>query len=374
MIRRFFGSLALVALLGLEACAGPNGLSTAPARNAGPLASNSAILTFKVFTAGETPGFPIGAGAYDIAPGPGGTMWFTDGGTPAIGRISSDGIFTEFTQGLPPGALPDVIVAGPDGNMWFSDNRGVAIGRITPSGTIVEFSDPSYTNTRAMGIAFGPHGEPWFLAVGSPSLLGHLTPQGKIGVVPMSSNGALTADASGNLWFTRTNYLHSRGEGEVVERTAQGGRLVRFGMRMHIGVLPCCPNHAPKTSAIGLDGDPWFTTLGYFHESSPRNFLATVKARSVKLVRITHKGLRSGHQFAYTYPSGLAVGPNDLWITGGAPFFPQGAIWRINAQGEQVAYSLPYDPLGLGVDAEGHPWFTASSFGFPSQIVEVLTY
>jgi hypothetical protein len=370
MIRRFFGSLALVALLGLAACAGQNGLSTAPARNAGPLAGNSPTLAFKVFTAGQTPGFPIGAGARDIAPGPGGTMWFTDDGTPAIGRISSDGTFTEFTHGLPAGAVPDAIVAGPDGNMWFSDNRGVAIGRITPSGTIVEFSDTSYTNTRAMGIAFGPHGEPWFLAVGSQSVLAHLTPQGKIDALPMGSDGALTADASGSLWFTTAN-AHSRGE--VLERTAQGGRLVRFRMRMHTGVTPCCPNHAPKTSAIGLDGDPWFTTLGYFHRNSPRNYLATVKARSVKLVRITHKGLRSGHQFAYTYPSGVAVGPNDLWITGGDPFAPQGAIWRMNAQGEQVAYSLPYDPLGLGVDAEGHPWFTASSLGFPSQIVEVLT-
>jgi streptogramin lyase len=106
MIRRFFGSLALVALLGLAACAGQSGLSTAPARNAGPLASNSPTLTFKIFTAGQTPGFPVGASARDIAPGPGGTMWFTDEGTPAIGRISSDGTFTEFTQGLPAGQCP----------------------------------------------------------------------------------------------------------------------------------------------------------------------------------------------------------------------------------------------------------------------------
>ncbi len=371
MIRRFFGSLALVALLCLEACAGQNGLSTTPARNAGLLASNSGTLTFKVFSAGQTPGFPIGASAQDIAPGPGGTMWFTDEGTPAIGRISSDGSFTEFTQGLPAGALPDVIVAGPDGNMWFSDNRSVAIGRITPSGTIVEFSDTSHTG-RAMGIAFGPHGEPWFLAVGSQALLAHLTPQGKIGVepLPMGSDGALTADANGNLWFTTAN---AQTKGEVVERMAQGGRLVRIPLRMHTGVNPCCPNRAPKTSAIGLDGDPWFTTLGYFHGNRSANYLATVQARSVKLVQITRKGLRSGHQFAYTYPSGIAVGPNDLWITGGDPFAPQGAIWRMDAQGQQTAYKLPYDPLGLGVDAQGHPWFTASSFGFPSLIVEVLT-
>jgi streptogramin lyase len=369
MTRRFFASFALGALLGSAACGGQNGLSTVSPQNAGPLANHSASLTFNVFTAGQTPGFPSSASAQDLTAGPGGTMWFTDAGTPAIGRIASDGTVTEFTQGLPVGALPDVIVAGPDGNMWFSDVRGVAIGRITPSGTIVEYSAPSYTNSRAMGIAFGPRGQPWFLAIGSQPLLGHLTAQGTIGVdllpVHLTPDGPLTADASGNLWFTAAT-AHARGQ--VLERTAVGGRLVRISLQMHQAFLPCCPNHAPKISAVGLDGDLWFTTLNYGHRLSPQAYLATVKAGSVKLVRITHKGLTQA-----AYASGLAVGPNALWFTGGDPFAPKGALWRMNAQGRQVVYNLPFDPLGLAVDAQGHPWFTAFSNGSPSQIVEVLT-
>lgn len=371
MIRRRFAPFALLALLGLAACAGQTGLATGPPpQNAGPMTTYSGTLTFEVFTAGETPGFPIGASAQDIAAGPSGTMWFTDNGTPAIGRISADGTFTEFTQGLPAGAVPFAIVAAPDGNMWFSDYRGVAIGRITPDGTIVEFSAPNYTNSRAMGIAFGPGGEPWFLGIGSQPLLAHLTPQGKIRVsllpVHLSPDGSLTADASGNLWFTAAN-AHARGE--VLERTARGGRLVRIPLHMQLAFTPCCPNRAPKTSAIGLDHDPWFTTLNYGHRLSPANYLATVKAGSVKLLRVKHKRLRDP-----AYPSGLAVGRNYLWITGGDPLAANGALWRMDAQEKQVAYDLPYDPLALAVDAQGHPWFTASFGGLPSQIVEVLTY
>jgi streptogramin lyase len=69
-------------------------------------------------------------------------MWFTDNGTPAIGRIAADGTVTEFTAGLPSGAVPYAIAAGPGGNMWFTDYRGAAIGRISPSGAITEFSLP----------------------------------------------------------------------------------------------------------------------------------------------------------------------------------------------------------------------------------------
>jgi virginiamycin B lyase len=64
-----------------------------------------------------------------IAAGPDGAMWFTNESNNAIGRITTGGAVTNFTD---PGISgPDSITAGPDGAMWFTDPGGDAVGRIT---------------------------------------------------------------------------------------------------------------------------------------------------------------------------------------------------------------------------------------------------
>ena len=146
--------IVLIAASSVAGCSNPTPTSLPMQTSAARPNIITTALRFKVYTAGQTPGFPGSASAVDIAPGPNGTMWFTDDGTPAIGRIAADGTFTEFRAGLPSGAAPYAIAAGPDGNMWFSDFRGVALGSVTPSGTITEFSLSQYTDTKAMSIAF----------------------------------------------------------------------------------------------------------------------------------------------------------------------------------------------------------------------------
>jgi hypothetical protein len=77
-----------------------------------------------------TDGLNPGTSPRDIAAGPDGSLWFPDSGTTvAIGRISTTGQITEFSTGLRPGSVPVGIAAGPDGNLWFSDGAR-AIGRI----------------------------------------------------------------------------------------------------------------------------------------------------------------------------------------------------------------------------------------------------
>jgi virginiamycin B lyase len=56
-----------------------------------------------------------------ITVGPDGNLWFLDPATPAIGKITTTGVITEFTLGLLPGAMPETLTAGADGNMWFTD-------------------------------------------------------------------------------------------------------------------------------------------------------------------------------------------------------------------------------------------------------------
>lgn len=337
-------------------------------QSAGPSVVRSNTLSFNVFTAGQTPGFPSTAVAVDLAPDNAGNMWFTDGGTPAIGRIDSSGNVTEYTSGLPPGAQPYSITAGPNGDMWFSDFRGVAIGQVTPQGAITEYDASQYTNSKAMGIAIGAHGEPWVVGFGSEPLLAHLTPAGTIVGRPlpkdMTPKGALTSNPHGNLWFVVQN---RQTHGYLIERRAHAPGLTRTPLHMVSAFEPCCPNVAPKSIVIGPNRDPWFTTLDFAHKKSPASWLGTYKLGKVILHRITHKGLTEA-----AYASGIAADAHGLWMTGGDPFSDDGALWHVDNRGNQTAYNLPHNPLGLAVDTLGNPWFTAQFSGQPSRIVEVI--
>lgn len=373
---------AFLTLIAAVACSGPNGLSPIrPPQDGGPSLVRSSSVTFKIFTAGKTPGFPAGSVALDIAPGRNGTMWFTNYNryAPGIGRIASDGGFREFNDGLPPDALPYSIVPGPDGNMWFSDSRGVAIGKITPKGTITEYVASGHAYRYAKGIAFGPSGEPWILAIDvrrgghEPPLLAHLNRKGTVeaqllpvGMHPVPG-AALTADVSGNLWFIAFN--RDRHAGELVERRADSGRLFRVPLHMDHAFVTCCPNVAPKSIAIGADGDPWFTTLHLIYKISPKKYLGTLKSGGVKLFPIRTRELPE-----LAFPSGLAAAEHGLWITGSHPVKDTGALWYFAGPRAQIAYILPHAPLAITVDATGNPWFTADSVRQPSRIIEVLTH
>ena len=66
-----------------------------------------------------------------ITAGPDGNLWFTEAGVDRIGRITPDGVVTEFSTGITAGAAPLSITAGPDGNLWFMEQNLDRIGRIT---------------------------------------------------------------------------------------------------------------------------------------------------------------------------------------------------------------------------------------------------
>ena len=60
-------------------------------------------------------------------------VWFTDNGANKIGRITTDGVITEFP--IPTaGSVPVGIIVGPDGALWFTEPGVNQIGRITTAG------------------------------------------------------------------------------------------------------------------------------------------------------------------------------------------------------------------------------------------------
>ena len=56
-------------------------------------------------------------------------MWFTNNGYHSIGRISTGGVVSHYTN--PEIASPLGITAGPDGALWFDNVGNNSIGRIT---------------------------------------------------------------------------------------------------------------------------------------------------------------------------------------------------------------------------------------------------
>jgi virginiamycin B lyase len=65
----------------------------------------------------------------DITAGPDGAMWFTNYGNNSIGRITMDGVITNFAD--PTISYPDGICAGPDGAIWFTNAGTNSLGKIS---------------------------------------------------------------------------------------------------------------------------------------------------------------------------------------------------------------------------------------------------
>ena len=79
-------------------------------------------------------GVPIPSGGLSewIASGPDGTVWFTEGDGNRIGKITPNGVITEFATAV--GSLPEGITIGPDGNLWFTEysRNKIGTGKINP--------------------------------------------------------------------------------------------------------------------------------------------------------------------------------------------------------------------------------------------------
>lgn len=97
-----------------------------------------------------------GAVSAQVVLGPDNNMWYTENRGNNIGRINPSTLELTEWQVPTPDAVPGGLVAAPDGALWFTEWEGTVsqIGRITTDGIISEFPD---------GIA---QSEPWEIAVG----------------------------------------------------------------------------------------------------------------------------------------------------------------------------------------------------------------
>lgn len=169
---------------------------------------------WRMTTSGVITGqFPIptaGSGTETIKAGPDGNVWFVedwgDRVHPKIGRITPQGIFTEFT--IPTPLVPGDqnyhdLITGPDGNLWFTEGLAHKIGRITRQGVITEFSVPP-PSVYFGSLCVGPDGNFWFTDGGN--YIGRMTTSGVVTnffSIPTADShpSGLTAGPDKNIWF-----------------------------------------------------------------------------------------------------------------------------------------------------------------------------
>jgi virginiamycin B lyase len=324
------------------------------------------------------------AGPQGPVVGPDGNIWFVEIGAKKIGRITPEGVITEFK--LPPstqggsGQLGQLIV-GPDGNLWFGVQGGLtsagdssAIGRITPAGVITYFplSTLNIQGTQPNGITFGPDGNLWFTATITQlsthpggdtvtEVIGRMTPQGAVSefaLLALSSPdevpGGITVGPDGNLWFTVFDPRLGGTKAAIgrISPTSAPGDTIR------LFPLPAS-GEMPGDIVSGPDGNLWFTEAEFSASSQGNGGVV-----SAHLARITPDGVvRTFPLPGVTRdPVALALGKDDnFWVcwadlaTGKTD-----AIARITPTGAATEYPLPAlsTPTGIVWGPDGAVWIT----------------
>lgn len=246
--------------------------------------------------------------AYDITVGPDGALWFTGSGVAKIGRITTDGMFTEYAL---PGSdhSPQRITTGPDGALWFTEFIGHQgkIGRITTAGTITEFElspCPGTCGRYPNGIAAGPDGALWFTDIGD-GRIHRITTTGTVGDYGSPGPGDMTVGADGALWFTATD---TAGPNDRIGRITTSGAMTTYLLPIYSRpTFNGYNNLAPDSITTGPDGALWFSC-----------------SRVNVLGRIS-----TGGQVTL-YPLPPVPSADDLWVSRSITLGPDGALWITN--------------------------------------------
>ena len=133
----------------------------------------------------------------DIAVGPDGALWFTNGSGPnfdSIGRITTGGSVTHYTgAGIND---PGGIAVGSDGALWFTNQGNGSIGRITTAGTVTNYTGAEHQ--RPGGDRGGARrGAVVHERLSAPTRSGGSRPPGRSRTTPTRASAARSGSRSG---------------------------------------------------------------------------------------------------------------------------------------------------------------------------------
>ena len=135
-----------------------------------------------------------------ITTGSDGALWFPDGGSGGIGRITTNGVVSSY-GGAGIGESYG-IASGSDGALWFTLIQSDSIGRITTDGNVSDYSDPN--GDQPYAITAGPDGALWFTS--DLNTIGRVTTEGAFSSYGNFQDGvfdpqSITTGPDGALWF-----------------------------------------------------------------------------------------------------------------------------------------------------------------------------
>ena len=203
---------------------------------------------------------PDVGGPQDVAAGHDGNLWAL--GFDHVARVSTEGVATSFAMPTPSSSSGDHMTLGPDGAVWFTNpGHEASLAGSLPAGAIREFAIGA--GGALFGIADGDDGTVWFTRQGGnpgDNSIGHITRRGVASMVlqlpdstttiPNPPNGmpmAIAGGRDGNMYFTTYFELDDNYIGQVSEE----GCLTKFDI----------PTGGAASFGITADrsGNLWFT-------------------------------------------------------------------------------------------------------------------
>ncbi|HEV8062133.1 MAG TPA: Ig-like domain repeat protein, partial [Gemmataceae bacterium] len=143
--------------------------------------------------------------------GPNGNLWMATANTIAEMNTSGQTVAQFQVSGDPYG-----LAAGPDGNVWYDEGAADDIGRITPQGVVTEFPIPTPKSGAEVPV-WGPDGNMWFTEYGS----------GQIGKVLLNpANSALSNTIGGTTAAARNVISGNTGDGVDITGNVTTGNFV----------------------------------------------------------------------------------------------------------------------------------------------------
>jgi virginiamycin B lyase len=302
----------------------------------GELVPAPQVVDFRIPTASSNP--------RDITSGPDGALWFTEGPAGKIGRMTTAGVFSEFSA---PGS-PFAIASGADGNLYFSDVSMLeeAFDQITPSGTVTRTSIAVQNQMHPLySMVLGPDHNLW-APDANGNVIAQFTPSGVETAFPIPTQSALgqgiVVGPDGALWFTEYS-------GGKIGRITTAGSITEYPVTPVTGE----PASQPLGITNGPDGALWFidyggraigriTTAGAITEFA-NIFVGRANGMSIvtgpdgaiyfgigyaELGRITPKGTMQ----TFRIPSFVQTGSELSKLIIG----PDGNIWYADANGNSI--------------------------------------
>jgi virginiamycin B lyase len=283
----------------------------------------------------------LAAHAGGIKVGSDGALWFAETGAGQIGRITVDGVVTEYPVPTED-ALDDTqgfVALGPDGAIWFNEDRANKLGRISPDGVVAEYDLPPGTAPIREMVA-GPDKTLWVTALDANKIVKLSTDGMVLAEYPLpnadSRPAGMVAGPDGAFWFIENG-------ANQIGRITLDGAITEYALPTE--------QSFPIRITVGPDNALWFTLY-----------------RANKIGRISLAGEITEYPVPGMQPVGITTGADGaLWFTS----YQSSEIGRLTTDGVLTKLSIPTYaavPYHITAGPDGNLWFTEQQGNLIGQI------